>query len=137
MIVVYWTPSEADPDSGRITSWTEGPDGGFVPGARRWIEVFERRSDWDGCYEVIDQAVVPRDLGIVEAEALAFARVRLRMRRDAILRGQVDPVVTNPLRWNDLTAAQQAAWVAFRTALLDWPETEPDPLNPTEPTAPE
>jgi hypothetical protein len=45
---------------------------------------------------------------------------QIRAARDQKLRSQVDPVVSNPLRWNDMTEAQQQAWTDYRRALLDF-----------------
>lgn len=42
-----------------------------------------------------------------------------RARRDDMLRYQVDPIVTNPLRWAALSAAEQQEVSAYRQALLD------------------
>lgn len=42
-----------------------------------------------------------------------------RARRDDMLRYQVDPVVTNPLRWAALSEAEQQEVSAYRQALLD------------------
>jgi hypothetical protein len=52
-----------------------------------------------------------------------------RAKRKQLLETIVDPVVSNPLRWNDLTADQQQAYKDYRQALLDitdqdgYPET--------------
>jgi hypothetical protein len=61
----------------------------------------------------------------------------VRYERDALLVGLVDPLVTNPLRWNALTDAKQAEWTQYRTDLLDIPEQSgfPNSVNwPTQPT---
>jgi len=42
-----------------------------------------------------------------------------RAERAALLYHHVDPVVSNPLRWNSMTQAQRDAWAAYRQALLD------------------
>jgi hypothetical protein len=60
-----------------------------------------------------------------------------RAQRDAILRGVVDPFVSNPLRWADLSAAKKTAWAAYRTALLDVPQQSGFPNAVVWPTAPE
>lgn len=44
---------------------------------------------------------------------------RVRYVRNQKLRNEVDPIVSNPLRWNDMTEAQQQAWTDYRRALLD------------------
>jgi len=61
----------------------------------------------------------------------------VRSQRDAILKKEIDPLVSNPLRWADLTAEKQAEWAAYRTALLNVPQQEGFPLNvewPSKPT---
>ena len=52
---------------------------------------------------------------------------QIRAARDQKLRSQVDPIVSNPLRWNDMTEIQQQAWTDYRRALLDMPN---DPAFP-------
>lgn len=84
--------------------------------------------------------------GITGEEAME----RLRKYRDSLLTNNVDPIVTNPLRWNDLTEEKQQEWKDYRQALLDLPannpsaylgynvETErPDWMDLTLPTKPE
>jgi hypothetical protein len=54
-----------------------------------------------------------------QEELDATAANAVRQQRDMILTAHVDPVVTNPLRWADLSAEKQAEWAAYRRALLD------------------
>ncbi len=61
----------------------------------------------------------------------------VRFERDNILVMYVDPLVTNPLRWNDLTSEERDLWTAFRIDLLNVPEQEGFPQNVTWPTKPE
>lgn len=61
---------------------------------------------------------------ITGEEALSWVRDK----RNDILRNVVDPVVTNPLRWADLSAEKQAAWVEYRRALLDITTNFPSPI---------
>lgn len=49
----------------------------------------------------------------------------------------VDQVVSNPLRWADLTAAKQTEWSQYRTDLLGVPQQAGFPTNITWPTKPE
>ena len=49
----------------------------------------------------------------------------------------VDPVVTNPLRWAELTDAKQTEWTQYRTDLLNLPAQAGFPDNVTWPTKPE
>jgi hypothetical protein len=54
-----------------------------------------------------------------QEELDAAAADEVRAQRDYLLRTEVDPVVTNPLRWGEMTAEQQEAWATYRRALLD------------------
>jgi hypothetical protein len=60
-----------------------------------------------------------------------------RKERDTILANIVDPLVSNPLRWADLTAEAQAEWAAYRRALLDVPQQEGFPVDIVWPAQPE
>ena len=55
------------------------------------------------------------------------ALVIVRADRDNRLATEVDPIVSNPLRWNDLTTEQQNAWATYRRALLDITTTYHNP----------
>lgn len=52
---------------------------------------------------------------------------RVRQLRDEYLQTYVDPLVTNPLRWEALTAAEQNLLKAYRQYLLDIPQQEEFP----------
>jgi hypothetical protein len=54
-----------------------------------------------------------------QAELDAAVADAVRAERDYKLASEVDPIVSNPLRWADLTAEKQAEWAAYRRALLD------------------
>lgn len=60
----------------------------------------------------------------------------VRHERDDILTAVVDPIVTNPLRWNALTDAKQAEWTQYRTDLLNLPDQAGFPNSVTWPTKP-
>jgi hypothetical protein len=60
-----------------------------------------------------------------------------RMVRDQFLADIVDPVVSNPLRWADMTTEKQNEWAAYRTALLNVPDQSGFPNNISWPTKPE
>jgi hypothetical protein len=57
--------------------------------------------------------------------------------RDTLLSTEVDPLVTNPLRWAELTTEQQNAWTQYRTDLLNVPQQAGFPNTITWPTKPE
>jgi hypothetical protein len=60
-----------------------------------------------------------------------------RNKRDNILATVVDPLVSNSLRWADLTAAKQTEWTTYRTDLLGVPQQAGFPENITWPTEPQ
>lgn len=66
-----------------------------------------------------------------KAELQKAKEAHVREVRDSLLKQEVDPVVTNPLRWGDLTDDEKAEYSAYRRYLLgydkgdDWWEKEP------------
>ena len=60
----------------------------------------------------------------------------LRQQRDDKLVLEVDPIVTNPLRWAELTEAKQAEWTQYRTDLLNLTDQAGFPNTVTWPTKP-
>ena len=61
----------------------------------------------------------------------------IRDEREYILQSEVDPFVSNPLRWADLTEAEKLEVSSYRTALLDITEQPEFPMSVTWPTKPE
>jgi hypothetical protein len=61
----------------------------------------------------------------------------IRGQRNNLLATEVDPLVTNPLRWAELTEAQQAAWTQYRRDLLDITAQAGFPNEVVWPTKPE
>jgi hypothetical protein len=61
---------------------------------------------------------------------------QVREERNQRLVAEVDPIVTNPLRWADLTAAEQAEWTQYRTDLLNITDQAGFPKTHTWPTKP-
>lgn len=92
----------------------------------------------------VDNAAVKAILGSniaayvspTQEEMDAQAAAMVRNQRDSLLRGDVDPIVSNPLRWADLTTEEQNAWAAYRTALLNISDQAGFPHNVTWPTKP-
>ena len=68
---------------------------------------------------------------------LNTAASSLRGLRDQKLAEEVDPLVTNPLRWAELTDTKQAEWTQYRTDLLNLPAQSGFPNTVTWPTKPE
>lgn len=72
-----------------------------------------------------------------QAELDQKAAELVRYRRDYLLSREVDPIVSNPLRWADLTPEQQQSWATYRRALLDITDQTGFPNNVVWPTKPE
>lgn len=71
-----------------------------------------------------------------QAELDAQLALDLRAERYLKLVEEVDPIVSNALRWADLTAAKQAEWTQYRTDLLNLPDQAGFPNTVTWPTKP-
>ena len=71
-----------------------------------------------------------------QAELDAELSLNLRGPRDQKLVEEVDPIVTNPLRWAELTDVKQAEWTQYRTDLLNLPAQAGFPNTVTWPTKP-
>ena len=69
------------------------------------------------------------ELAIVSAE-------KIRTKRAGILSSLVDPVISNPMRWDALTSTQQNEVTTYRTALLDITDQDTFPTSVTWPTIP-
>jgi len=72
-----------------------------------------------------------------QAELDAEAAAQVRHQRDYLLANEVDPIVSNPLRWADMTTEQQNAWSQYRTDLLNITDQEGFPHNVMWPVKPE
>lgn len=71
-----------------------------------------------------------------QADIDEAAAIEVRTHRDEKLRIEVDPVVTNSLRWADMSADEQQAWSDYRTALLNVPQQAGFPHEVDWPTKP-
>jgi hypothetical protein len=91
----------------------------------------EQLARWDGSAWAVEDVPAPEadpdDEPVDPAE-------QARAKRDNILATDVDPVVSNPLRWADLTSDKQAEWSQYRTDLLDVPQQAGFPNDITWPT---
>ena len=71
-----------------------------------------------------------------QEELDAATASQVRSERDNILTTVVDPLVSNNLRWADLTSDKQSEWSQYRTDLLAVPQQAGFPNNITWPTQP-
>ena len=71
-----------------------------------------------------------------QAELDAETADQVRSDRDYKLLTEVDPLVTNPLRWAELASDKQTEWSQYRTDLLNVPQQSGFPNTITWPTKP-
>ena len=106
-----------------------------------WIPYTLSDDDTD---TTVDNAAVKAILGSniaayvppTQEELDAQAAAAVRRQRDYLLANEVDPIVSNPLRWADMTTEEQNAWSQYRTDLLNVPQQAGFPHNVTWPTKP-
>jgi len=70
-------------------------------------------------------------------EIITQQAAEIRDTRDTKLKNNVDPIVSNALRWSELTEEKKTAWTEYRRALLDITNQSGFPQNVTWPTCPE
>lgn len=62
--------------------------------------------------------------------------INIRVERNILLGSVVDPMVSNSLRWEEMSSDKQEEWRVYRRALLDLPESSGFPHTVTWPTEP-
>lgn len=72
-----------------------------------------------------------------EEQIVAQKSLEVRVQRDELLRTDVDPIVSNPLRWADLSEKKQNEWKEYRQKLLDISKQPKFPKVVVFPTKPE
>ena len=106
-----------------------------------WIPYTVAPSDTD---TTIDNAAILALVGSsfgayvapTQAELDAALAAEARAQRDRLLVA-VDVVVSNPLRWADLSASKQVEWSNYRQELLNVPQQSGFPSSISWPTEPE
>ena len=71
-----------------------------------------------------------------QADLDAGTALQVRSDRDYKLLTEVDPLVSNPLRWAELTSNKQTEWSQYRTDLLNLPQQSGFPNTITWPVKP-
>jgi hypothetical protein len=119
-------------NNGQILGWYESEIHDTIPEPN--VQVSEET--WQNAINsshntIIDGVTSQVDYGSEEQKAQS-----IRTMRDELLVREVDPIVTNPLRWAELSSAEQQAWADYRIALLDVPQQAGFPNTITWPTKP-
>ena len=121
-------------DNGRIDVEINHPEFGWIPYT---IDPTDQDS-------TIDNNAVSALIGSnftaytapTQDELDAEAALTVRVERNTILEKQVDPIISNPLRWAEMTTAEQNSWTQYRTDLLNITDQAGFPHNVTWPTKP-
>ena len=108
-----------------------------------WIEYTAQSDDDD--YTIDNEALrtllgsnIAPYVGISTEQQLYEEQIStIRDKRDGHLVMDVDPLVSNPLRWNALTSEKQAEWINYRNLLLDVPQQETFPDSVEWPNKPD
>ena len=89
-------------------------------------------------YDIYTHKVRISDLTIVEDQEIIQQNkeFKIRQERHFLLVNDVDPIVTNPIRWGELTSDKQAEWTQYRIDLLNVPQQSGFPNDITWPTKP-
>ena len=90
--------------------------------------------------EVLPMMKYENETWIETSESLAIRYEKesneIRQERDHILATEVDPLVSNPLRWGAMTTTEQAEWTTYRQDLLGVPQQEGFPNTVAWPVKP-
>jgi hypothetical protein len=124
-----------DPENLRMNVEINHPNYGWIPYTVDPSDTDET-IDNDAVMSLIGNSFEPY-IAPTQDELDAEAAIDVRFARDAKLANDVDPIVSNPLRWNDLTDTQRTAWTPDRTDLLNMPQQAGFPHDVPWPTKPE
>lgn len=123
-------------ENGWIDCEIEHPQFGWIPftcapdddGAS-----FDTRELYD---RMVDSGTVSPFVPPTPEEIYLQAANFVRGKRDRLLQVDVDPIVSNPLRWGSLSAEKQQEYIDYRQLLLDIPNQESFPFDVVWPLKP-
>ena len=122
-----------DSSTNRLLGWYNDDVHDTIPTPN--IEVTE--SQWLSALENQCTKVNPDGSSeVVDYRTDSEKSTNIRDMRELLLTTDVDPIVTNPLRWDSLSTSKQDEWKVYRQALLDVPGQESFPSSVTWPTKP-
>ena len=84
----------------------------------------------------VDNTSIGYDLE-TDDEIVAQKAQKVRDTRNYLLTFEVDPIVSNPLRWADMTESKQNEWKKYRQDILDITKQSKFPEVVTFPKKPE
>jgi hypothetical protein len=122
-------------DETRIDCEIEHPRHGWIPYTLDPADTDMTINNDDLLAAMVEAGDVAAYVPPTQAEIDAQAAANIRAQRDSLLL-EVDDIAGNALRWAALDAETQAAWAAYRQALLDVPQQAGFPDNVTWPVKP-
>ena len=122
-------------DNSRIDVEINHPDFGWIPYSCNSFDT-DTTINNDDLLALIGDDFEPY-VAPTQEELDAKKALDVRELRDHLLESEVDPVVSNPLRWADMTSDKQAEWAQYRTDLLNVPQQSGFPNSISWPTKPE
>ena len=119
-------------NNGQILGWYEDEIHSDIPEPN--VQVSEEV--WQNALDSSHNTIIGGVTSQVDHRTDEQKAENIRMFRNELLVREVDPVVTNPLRWAELSTEQQQDWTDYRTALLNVPQQVGFPNAITWPTKP-
>lgn len=119
-------------DNGQILGWYDDEIHQSIPEPN--VEVSEEV--WQGAIDASHNTIIDGVTSQVDYRTDEQKASDIRFARDELLVTEVDPIVTNPLRWAELSSTVQQQWTDYRTALLDVPQQSGFPNEVVWPTKP-
>ena len=123
-------------DNGWVDCEIEHPEFGWIPYTLDPADTDMTVNNYDLLEAMASAGDVAAYVPPTQAELDEAAAQAVRATRDMKLATEVDPIAGNALRWAALDADTQAAWAAYRQALLDVPAQSGFPHNVTWPEVP-
>lgn len=119
-------------NNGQILGWYDDEIHASVPEPN--VQVSEEV--WQNALDSNHNTIIDGVTSQVDHRTEAQKAEGARMFRNELLVSEVDPIVTNPLRWAELSTEQQQDWADYRIALLNVPQQVGFPNAITWPTKP-
>ena len=119
-------------ENGQILGWYDAEIHSTIPEPN--IQVTDEV--WQNAINLSHNTIIDGVTSQTDHRSEAQKSTDVRLLRNELLVTDVDPIVTNPLRWADLSAEKQQEWTDYRTALLNVPQQAGFPNTITWPTKP-
>jgi len=119
-------------NNGQILGWYEDEIHSDIPEPN--VQVSEEV--WQNALDSSHNTIIGGVTSQVDYRTDEQKAKNIRTFRNELLVREVDPVVTNPLRWAELSSTVQQQWTDYRTALLNVPQQSGFPNEVVWPTKP-